>query len=202
MSAATIVPVAQGLYLCDGHLGFAGGKRPANHRTGHADPQRLQPRRHGPAGQVAVPGRPRAERVDQGVPALRYHCSSPSVPRRRERVCKTRRRRATLCFPGRDLSAAIMCTRIGQNGRNSIRDAMNAINPTNDVHEERRKCRRRVCGRNECNQSENDMHEKRRKCRPRVCGRYECNQSQSQVADSTSTSTRPCTSVSRRWLPL
>ena len=26
MSAATIVPVAQGLYLCDGHLGFPGGK--------------------------------------------------------------------------------------------------------------------------------------------------------------------------------
>src|SRR5690348_6870811 len=26
MSSATIVPVAQALYLCDGHLGFAGGK--------------------------------------------------------------------------------------------------------------------------------------------------------------------------------
>ena len=26
MSSATIVPVAQALYLCDGHLGFPGGK--------------------------------------------------------------------------------------------------------------------------------------------------------------------------------
>jgi hypothetical protein len=26
MSAATIVPVAQALYLCDGHVGFPGGK--------------------------------------------------------------------------------------------------------------------------------------------------------------------------------
>jgi hypothetical protein len=26
MSAATIVPVAQALYLCDGHLGYSGGK--------------------------------------------------------------------------------------------------------------------------------------------------------------------------------